>query len=118
MNTGVPLSLALVGTGFSYDAETRMRQGRVVTDLLGEVRDIRRIGAASLDLCDVAAGRTDACFERGLKPWDHAAGALIAAEAGARVTGTGGGPASAELLIAAHPELARALEERLERPRA
>jgi myo-inositol-1(or 4)-monophosphatase len=66
----------------------------------------------------VAAGRTDAYFERGLKPWDHAAGALIAAEAGARVTGIGGGPASADLLIAADPALARALEERLERPRA
>ncbi|AJW80150.1 inositol monophosphatase family protein [Clavibacter michiganensis] len=118
VNSGVPLSLALVGTGFSYGAETRMRQGRVITDLLGEVRDIRRIGAASLDLCNVAAGRTDAYFERGLKPWDHAAGALIAAEAGARVTGIGGGPASDELLIAADPELARALEERLERPRA
>ncbi|WP_394804349.1 inositol monophosphatase family protein [Clavibacter michiganensis] len=83
-----------------------------------ERRDIRRIGAASLDLCNVAAGRTDAYFERGLKPWDHAAGGLIAAEAGARVTGIGGGTASAELLVAAAPELARALEERLERPRA
>ncbi|AWH92017.1 inositol monophosphatase family protein [Dietzia lutea] len=79
------LSLALVGTGFAYDAGMRAEQGRVVAELLPRVRDIRRCGSAALDLCMLAAGRLDAYYERGLKPWDHAAGALIAAEAGAVV---------------------------------
>ncbi len=76
---------ALVGTGFSYRADQRAWQGRVVAALLPQVRDIRRRGAAALDLCWVAAGRLDAHVERGLAPWDHAAGALVAAEAGAWV---------------------------------
>ena len=74
-------------------------------ELIGDVRDIRRIGAASLDLCSVAAGRLDAYFERGLNPWDHAAGALIAQEAGSRVAGIAGGPADNRLLVAAAPGL-------------
>lgn len=80
------LSMALVGTGFSYDAEVRAEQGRVVAQLLPRIRDIRRCGSAALDLCMLATGRLDAYYERCLKPWDHAAGALIAAEAGAVVT--------------------------------
>lgn len=80
------LSLALVGTGFSYDAAVRAEQGRAVAGLLPQVRDIRRCGSAALDLCMVAGGRLDAYYERCLKPWDHAAGALIAAEAGAVVS--------------------------------
>lgn len=80
------LSLALVGTGFAYDSEVRAQQGRAVATLLSQVRDIRRCGSAALDLCMLATGRLDAYYERGLKPWDHAAGALIAAEAGAVVT--------------------------------
>ncbi|MET3859884.1 myo-inositol-1(or 4)-monophosphatase [Dietzia sp. 2505] len=79
------LSMALVGTGFSYDSDVRAEQGRVVADLLPRIRDIRRCGSAALDLCMVATGRIDAYYERCLKPWDHAAGALIAAEAGAVV---------------------------------
>lgn len=79
------LSLALVGTGFAYDAGVRAEQGRVVAELLPRVRDIRRCGSAALDLCMLATGRLDAYYERGLKYWDHAAGALIAAEAGAVV---------------------------------
>ena len=80
------LSLALVGTGFAYDAAVRAEQGRAVAELLPQVRDIRRCGSAALDLCMLATGRLDAYYERCLKPWDHAAGALIAAEAGAEVT--------------------------------
>lgn len=80
------LSLALVGTGFAYDAAMRAEQGRVVAGLLPRVRDIRRCGSAALDLCMVAGGRLDAYYERGLKPWDYAAGALVAGEAGAVVT--------------------------------
>lgn len=77
---------ALVGTGFSYDPAIRVEQGQVVARLLPEIRDIRRCGSAALDLCMVASGRLDAYYERCLKPWDHAAGALIAAEAGAIVS--------------------------------
>lgn len=107
---GVGLPLALVGTGFSYDAETRRRQAAFVATLIGEVRDIRRIGSAALDLCGLAAGRLDAYFERGLNPWDHAAGALVAREAGARVGGLDGGPEGRRLLLAAEPELYDTLE--------
>ena len=115
VNEGVDLELALVGTGFGYDAEVRRRQARFIDELIGDVRDIRRIGAASLDLCSVAAGRLDAYFERGLNPWDHAAGALIAEEAGARVAGIGGGPADRRLLVAAAPGLFDRLHPRADR---
>ncbi|UPW14848.1 inositol monophosphatase [Gordonia amicalis] len=77
--------LALVATGFGYAADRRRAQGRIVADLLPRVRDIRRIGAAALDLCMVASGAVDAHYEHGLSPWDWAAGGLIAAEAGAVV---------------------------------
>lgn len=79
------LSRALVGTGFSYDSERRGAQAELLTEILPAVRDIRRVGSAALDLCAVAAGRLDAYYEHGLGPWDHAAGCLIAARAGAVV---------------------------------
>lgn len=78
--------VSLVGTGFAYQVERRRRQGEVAARMLGQVRDIRRAGAGSLDLCAVAAGWLDAYYEHGLSPWDWAAGALIAAEAGAVVS--------------------------------
>ncbi len=77
--------LALVATGFGYAAGRRRAQGRIVAELLPRVRDIRRVGAAALDLCMVASGAVDAHYEHGLSPWDWAAGGLIAAEAGAVV---------------------------------
>lgn len=77
---------ALVATGFAYAAARRERQGRIVADLLPRVRDIRRLGAAALDLCRVADGSVDAFYEHGLEVWDWSAGALIAAEAGAVVS--------------------------------
>jgi myo-inositol-1(or 4)-monophosphatase len=77
------LATALVGTGFAYDAARRAEQAEVLRTVLPLVRDVRRAGAAAVDLCWVAGGRLDAYFERGLAPWDWAAGALIAAEAGA-----------------------------------
>jgi myo-inositol-1(or 4)-monophosphatase len=104
------LSQALVGTGFSYSAEQRLAQAAIVAQLIGQVRDIRRMGTASLDLCSVACGRLNAYFERGLKPWDHAAGALVAKEAGAAVRGLRGAAATGEFLLAAEPTLASALE--------
>jgi myo-inositol-1(or 4)-monophosphatase len=77
------LATALVGTGFSYDAGERRRQAATLTGVLPFVRDVRRAGSAALDLCWVGRGRLDAYFERGLAPWDRAAGSLVAAEAGA-----------------------------------
>ncbi len=113
MNTDVPLGRALVGTGFGYAAERRRAQAEVLLGLLPKLRDIRRAGSASLDLCAVAAGRLDAYYERGLNPWDHAAGALIAREAGARVGGIRGGREGAELIVAAAPDLYAELAEAL-----
>jgi myo-inositol-1(or 4)-monophosphatase len=77
------LAQALVMTGFSYRADIRSRQGNIVRSLLPAVRDIRCFGSAALQLCWVGAGRADAYFERDIKVWDYAAGALIAREAGA-----------------------------------
>lgn len=111
----VPLSQSLVGTGFAYDSGIRGAQGEVIAGLLPQVRDIRRLGTASLDLCFVACGRLNAYFERTLSPWDHAAGALIASEAGAAVFGVDRGPASRELIVAGHPEVADALHLELQR---
>jgi myo-inositol-1(or 4)-monophosphatase len=79
------LSMSLVGTGFGYDPELRQRQASALATVLPHVRDIRRFGSAALDLCLVAAGQLDAYYEDNLNLWDWAAGALIAAEAGARV---------------------------------
>jgi myo-inositol-1(or 4)-monophosphatase len=76
------IASALVGTGFGYRSEERAIQARILPYLMPEIRDIRRGGSASLDCCGVAAGRLDAYFEAGLKPWDFAAGLLIATEAG------------------------------------
>lgn len=101
----VPLAQALVSTGFGYTVARRRAQAEVAARVLPLVRDLRRGGSAAIDLCQVAAGRLDAHYERGLRPWDHAAGALIAAEAGAVVAGVGGRPAGEELLVAAAPGL-------------
>ena len=97
------LNLALVATGFGYDAARRQRQAAIVAGILPSIRDIRRAGAASLDLCSVATGRLDAYFERGLGPWDLAAGGLIAEEAGAVVAGLRGAAAGQDLVIDAGP---------------
>ncbi|GAA1912937.1 inositol monophosphatase family protein [Nocardioides marmoribigeumensis] len=80
-----PMPERLVLTGFSYEPERRVLQGRAVASLLGRVRDIRRQGSAALELCAVAEGAADAYLEEGLNLWDHAAGGLVAQEAGARV---------------------------------
>lgn len=90
-----PLSLRLIGTGFNYDAGIRRRQAAALVELITEVRDIRRLGACSLDLCHVADGTLDGYFEEGVNLWDHAAGGLIARLAGARLElhpGVGGTP--------------------------
>ena len=107
IRAGAPADLAtsLVGTGFGYRAEVRAEQGRALQALLPRVRDIRRHGAASLDLCAVACGRLDAYAERGLSPWDFAAGALVATEAGA-VVAAGDVREGRRLVAAAAPTIA------------
>ena len=79
------LPLALIGTGFSYTPRLRAIQGDIISRMLPVVRDIRCFGSAALNLCWTAMGRTDGYFERDIKVWDWAAGAIIAAEAGAEV---------------------------------
>jgi len=111
----VDLSEALVATGFSYLQQTRVEQGRVIAELIPQVRDIRRMGTASLDLCMVASGRVNACFERCLQPWDHAAGALIAREAGALVKGRGNNAEGSDFILAAEPTVAALLDAALVR---
>jgi myo-inositol-1(or 4)-monophosphatase len=104
-NTGVGLARALVATGFGYEARRRAVQGEVAAALLPRVRDIRRGGSCAVDLCSVAAGRVDAFYERGVNYWDYAAGGLVATEAGARLGGLDGRPASPRMTIAADPAL-------------
>ena len=99
----VPLSQRLVATGFNYDAAMRADQASALVRLLPQVRDIRRLGACSLDLCAVAEGWVDAYVEEGVNLWDHAAGGLVAQRAGARVevrTGAHG----LRTVVAAGPE--------------
>jgi myo-inositol-1(or 4)-monophosphatase len=82
---GEELATAMVATGLAYDAGVREAQGRVLAGLVGRVRDIRRFGSAALDLAWTAAGRYDAYFERTVKQWDIAAGALVCERAGVSV---------------------------------
>jgi myo-inositol-1(or 4)-monophosphatase len=79
---GASLGSAMVATGLYYDARVRAAQAKVLQRLVAQVRDIRRFGSAALDLAWTAAGRYDAYFERGVKQWDIAAGALICRRAG------------------------------------
>ena len=96
------LSQALVSTGFSYAPEQRTVQAARVAKMIHKIRDIRRFGAASIDLCYVACGRFDAYFEENLHSWDVVAGQLIATEAGC-TTGnySGGAMTPAQTLVSA-----------------
>lgn len=103
------LSDALVCTGFSYSADTRVRQAHRIPHLVDKIRDLRRFGAAAVDLCFVACGRLDGYFEENLHQWDLAAGQLIATEAGALISDFKGNDVRpAEVLCASpkiHPQL-------------
>jgi myo-inositol-1(or 4)-monophosphatase len=104
-NAGVPLAAALIATGFGYAAARRRVQGRVVSAVLPVVRDIRRGGSCAVDLCSLASGQVDGYYERGVQPWDIAAGGLVAAEAGASVAGLAGRQAGPSMTVAAGPGL-------------
>ena len=99
---GTPLSRALIATGFGYEASWRREQARAVEHVLPRVRDLRRAGAAALDLAWVAAGRLDGYWERGLRPWDWAAGRLLVTEAGGALAEPAGARPG---LLAGGPEL-------------
>jgi myo-inositol-1(or 4)-monophosphatase len=94
------LPAALVATGFGYRAARRQNQARVLASLLPQIRDIRRMGCAALDLCLLATGRLDAYYERGVNSWDIAAGRLVVTEAGGQVRGLGSAPPSHDMVIA------------------
>lgn len=81
-----PFSTALIGTGYAYSPAVRRHQAEVIASYIDSVRDIRRTGAAALDLCWVAAGRLDAYYERTVRPWDVAAGTLLCEQVGLDVT--------------------------------
>ena len=109
------LADALVATGFGYVAKQRDVQARIVAGVLGQVRDLRRLGSASLDLAYVAAGRVDAYFESVDKPWDWVAGAIFVREAGGRVTELTPNDPAHPRIVASAPAIHDALLELLAR---
>ncbi|MGW2014078.1 inositol monophosphatase family protein [Streptomyces sp. NPDC001927] len=109
-----PMDQALISTGFAYVQTRRAHQADVAQRMIPRLRDIRRGGSAAIDLCDVAAGRLDGYYERGLNPWDLAAGDLIAREAGALTGGRPGERPSGELTVAAPPGVFEPLQGLLE----
>jgi myo-inositol-1(or 4)-monophosphatase len=107
-SSATDLSHSLLSTGFGYDSEQRRRQALELVEIAPRVRDVRRLGSAAIDLCWVAAGHTDAYVESRLHPWDVAAGALIAREAGAVVIGDAD-PVRAPYVMASAPGISDAL---------
>jgi len=107
------LATAMVATGFGYDAEVRRLQAATVAALLPDVRDIRRLGSAALDLAWTAAGRYDAYFERGVQPWDVAAGQIICERAGLAVRHLPPAPPQGQGIVVAPPGLVDELERRV-----
>jgi len=101
------LIASILVTGFSYDLARREQQAEVWRDFLTRVQAIRQTGSAALNLCYIAAGRLDGYWERGLSPWDVAAGAVIVTEAGGTVTDMRGGPfrSSAREILASNGRL-------------
>jgi myo-inositol-1(or 4)-monophosphatase len=104
-NNTSDLSKALVCTGFSYLPENRTIQSRRVAKFIHQVRDIRRFGAASIDICFVACGRLDAYFEENLYQWDIAAAELIAIESGARSGNFSGGSSTPKEFMVTCPAM-------------
>lgn len=112
-STQADLSTALVATGFGYDAVVREQQAAQVAQLLPQVRDIRRLGSAALDLAWTAAGRYDVYYERGVQRWDVAAGVLLCAAAGLQVRPLAARGALPAGVLVAPPALAGELYELL-----
>jgi myo-inositol-1(or 4)-monophosphatase len=112
-STKADMATALVGTGFGYDAEVRRAQAVIAARLLPEVRDLRRFGAAAIDLAWTACGRLDAYYEHGLNAWDLAAGGLICQCAGLEVRRLEPVGPSAPGVLVAPPALAAALAPHL-----
>ncbi len=108
------LSLAMIVTGFGYSPDRRVSQAAVVQELIAQVRDIRRMGAAVVDFAWLARGRFDAYYERGLNAWDISAGMLLAAEAGADV-GVLRDDVDSDLMVAAVPGISQRLRDELTR---
>lgn len=108
-NDPISLDRALIGTGFVYDVSMRAQQGKVVSALLPQVRDIRRMGSAAVDICNVAMGAFDGYFEIGLKEWDLAAAQLVASESGVVISTDSG-----DLTCCAGPSLYPVLVQALE----
>lgn len=108
------LDQAIVSTGFGYSPDRRRRQAEVLADLIPSIADIRRFGAAVIDFCWLARGRTDAYFEAGLNEWDRAAGGLIAQEAGVVFTGLRSDDPSS-FFVAAAPGIVDGLRSELAR---
>ncbi len=110
-NDPVELNRTMLATGFAYESEKRAVQLNCISTLLPHIRDIRRNGAAAVDLCFVGSGNVDAYFESGLHEWDIAAGGLIAQEAGAIIsTHEIGGQ---NFILAAGPHLHQILKNTL-----
>lgn len=110
VNSDVPLQKALVSTGIPYDLTKRARVLEDINVLTPRIRDFRLVGAAALEICGVAEGRTDAHFQRGLPIWDYAAAALIAAQAGADVRGIDDSTRTTNLMVIADHRLAETIE--------
>ncbi len=104
------LATAMVSTGFGYDARVRAAQAAVVARLLPQVRDIRRLGSAALDLAWLAAGRYDAYYEYGLNAWDWAAGEMLCAAAGMATRHLEALPGTGPGLLVAAPGIVDGLE--------
>ena len=110
-NDPIALDRSLIATGFQYDVSHRISQLEDFSKLVPIVRDLRRNGAAAVDLCHVAMGALDGYYEAGLKEWDWAAGALVATEAGATFKNYGQG--AMRISMAAGPSLHSQLEAHL-----
>jgi myo-inositol-1(or 4)-monophosphatase len=103
------LASALIGTGFSYDAEVRDAQAATLSRVLPQVRDVRRAGSAAIDLATLACGRFDGFYEAPMEPWDKAAGVLLVREAGGVVSELSAPKGLSPGVIAAGPALHDAL---------
>jgi myo-inositol-1(or 4)-monophosphatase len=99
------LEMSLVGTGFAYKEETRAQQAETVRNLLPRIRDLRRGGAAAVDLCFVAAGRLEGYYEHGTHIWDRAAGVLCVTEAGGVVSNANGADHGDDMCLATVPAI-------------